>query len=61
MTLTGDLVLCLALSLALKSSEIVPLYDDFESKAPLAFLEHMASGCIMFNYKPVFDGWTGPF
>lgn len=60
-TLTGDLVLCLALYLALQCSEIVPLYDDFESKAPLAFSEHMASGCIMFNYKPVFDGWTSPF
>lgn len=56
----GDAVLCLALHLGLKCSEIVPSYDDFRSKAPLVFSEHMANACVMFNYKPVFDGWAGP-
>lgn len=46
--------------LGLKCSEIVPLYDDFRSKAQLVFSEHMANACVMFNYKAVFDGWAGP-
>ena len=61
MTLTDDAVLCLALYVALKYSEIVPLYDDFRSKAPLIFSEHTANAvscsttslCLMTGQVPL--------
>lgn len=49
-------MLCLALHLSPKYSEIVPLYNDLGNQAPLAFSQHMDDGCVMFTQKPVFDG-----
>lgn len=55
MTLIADSILCLALYLSLRYPESVPLDNDWRNQAPLAFSEHVADGCVVFNQKPVFD------
>lgn len=60
MTLTVDSILCLALYLSPEYPKIVPLDNDLGSQAPLAFSEHVADGCVVFNQQPVVDGRAGP-